>query len=346
LATAIWVLVVDDYEAWRRFVSTTLQKLPQMRVIGEAFDGPSAVLSAQQLRPDLIVLDVGLPGLNGIEVARRIRDLRLNSKILFLTENRSHEVAEEALRAGGNGYVVKSDAAGELLLAVEAVLEDKPFVSSSLARIGLTDPKDQYASDAHRGIVGPSFPSQKVELVRRHDVGFYFDDRNFLDDLTRFIGTALNAGNAAVVVATEAHREGLLPRLLAHGVDIIQAIEQRRYIALDAALMISNLTVNNQLDPERFLKVAGDLIVTAAGALKNEHPRVAICGECEPPLWTFGNGEAAIEFEKLWNEIVKRYDVDILCGYSLGTVQNVMDNHLFGRICALHSAVHSSPEGF
>lgn len=338
--------MVDDYEAWRRFVSTTLRKLPQFRVIGEAWDGPSAVLSAQRLRPDLIVLDIGLPGLNGIEVARQIRELRLNSRILFLTENRSQDVAEEALRAGGNGYVVKSDAARELLLAVEAVLQDKQFVSSSLAKNDLTDPNDQHASDDGRRIVIPSAPSERVETGRRHDVGFYFDDRNFLDDLTGFIGTALNAGNAAVVVATEAHREGLLPRLQAHGIDIVGAIEQRQYIALDAAGMISSLTVNDQFDPERFLKVAGDLILAAAGTSQNEHPRVAICGECEPPLWTIDNGAVAIEFERLWNEIVKRYDVDIFCGYSLGAVQNVMHSHLFEQICALHSAVHRSPRGF
>jgi DNA-binding NarL/FixJ family response regulator len=343
LATTIWILVVDDYEAWRRFIATTLGKLPQTRVIGEAFDGPSAVLSAQQLRPDLIVLDIGLPGLNGIEVARRIRELRLNSKILFLTENRSQEVVEEALRAGGNGYLVKTDAARELLLAVEAVLQDKQFMSSSLLKNHLTDPSDQHGSDNDGGV--PS-SSERAEAERRHDVGFYFDDRNFLDDLTRFIGTALNAGNAAVVVATEAHREGLLPRLQAHGVDIFKAIEQRRYMALDAAAIVSSLTVNKHLDRERFLEVASNLILTAAGTSQNQNPRVAICGECEPPLWTFGNGEAAIEFEKLWNEILKRYDVDILCGYSFGTVQNFMNRQLFQRICALHSAVHGSSEGF
>lgn len=307
-----------------------------MRVIGEAFDGPSAVLSAQQLRPDLIVLDIGLPGLNGIEVARRIRELRLNSKILFLTENISPDVAEEALRAGGNAYVVKSDAAGELLLAVDAAFQGTQFVSSSLAKIDLTHLTNHHISDDDRRIVVPPLPSGTMGSEHRHNVGFYFDDRNFLDDLTRFIGTALNAGNAAIAVATEAHREGLLPRLQAHGVDIVKAMEQRRYIALDAAAMISSLTINNELNPDLFLRVAGDLITTAAGTLKKENPRVAICGECGPPLWTIGNGEAAIEFEKLWNEIVERYDVDILCGYSLGTVQHSMDSQLFERICALH----------
>lgn len=184
MATTIRVLVVDDYEAWRRFVLTTIQKLPGMRVIGEALDGPNAVLSAQQLRPDVIVLDVGLPGLNGIEVARRIRELHLNSRILFLSENHSQDVAEEALRAGGNGYVLKSDAAGELLLGVKAVLQDKQFVSSSLARNDLSDPKNQLTSDDNRRFVVPSLPSKELETVRRHNVGFYLDDRNFLDDLT------------------------------------------------------------------------------------------------------------------------------------------------------------------
>ena len=71
--STICILVVDDYEPWRRFVSTTLQKQPKLQVIGEALDGLEAVQKAQQLQPDLILLDIGLPTLNGIEAARRIR---------------------------------------------------------------------------------------------------------------------------------------------------------------------------------------------------------------------------------------------------------------------------------
>ena len=108
------ILVVDDYEPWRRFVSTTLQKQPTLQVIGEAVYGLEAVQKAQQLQPDLILLDIGLPTLNGIEAARRIRELSPKSKILFVSENRSWDIVEEALRTGAGGYVVKSDAAGEL----------------------------------------------------------------------------------------------------------------------------------------------------------------------------------------------------------------------------------------
>jgi DNA-binding NarL/FixJ family response regulator len=106
--------VVDDYEPWRRFVSTTLQKQPGLQIIGEAVDGLEAVQKAQQLQPDLILLDIGLPTLNGIEAARRIRELSPKSKILFVSDNRSWDIVEEALRTGAVGYVVNSDAAREL----------------------------------------------------------------------------------------------------------------------------------------------------------------------------------------------------------------------------------------
>lgn len=131
--SSIRVLVVDDYEPWRRFACTMLLKQPELRVIGEVSDGLDAVQQAERLQPDLILLDVGLPTLNGIEAARRIREVSPTSKILFVSENRSADVAEEALSTGAGGYVVKSDAESELLPAIKAILEGKRFVSASLA---------------------------------------------------------------------------------------------------------------------------------------------------------------------------------------------------------------------
>jgi DNA-binding NarL/FixJ family response regulator len=127
------VIVVEDHEKWRHFFSAALQKQPEVQVIGEVSDGLEAVQKAQELQPDLILLDIGLPTLNGIEAARRIREVSPMSKILFVSENRSPDIAEEALGTGAGGYVVKSDARSELLPAVKAVLEGKRFISASLA---------------------------------------------------------------------------------------------------------------------------------------------------------------------------------------------------------------------
>jgi hypothetical protein len=180
-----------------------------------------------------------------------------------------------------------------------------------------------------------------VGIARHHEVGFYSDDRHFLDDITRFIGTALKAGNAAIVVATESHRDSLLPRLQAYGLDIGTAIEQGRYIAVDAADALSTFMINGMLDPVRYLNLFRDLIVTAAEAAKGEPARVAVFGEGVHLLWAQGNAEAAIQVEGLCNQLAKACDVEILCGYPLRRVQGGMESHIYEKICAEHSAVHS-----
>jgi len=122
-------LVVDDVEDFRQFLCSTLEQGTECEVVGEASDGLQAVLQAQQLQPDLILLDIGLPTLNGIEAARRIRKLSPNSKILFFTQNCSLEIAQGALKTGATGYLLKSDAT-DLAWAVETVLRGEQFVSS------------------------------------------------------------------------------------------------------------------------------------------------------------------------------------------------------------------------
>jgi DNA-binding NarL/FixJ family response regulator len=117
------VLVVDDFEKWRRYLCATIQEIPCIQVVGEAADGLEAIQKAKNLRPDVILLDIGLPRLNGIEVARRLRRISPECKIIFFTENRFSDVREECFRVGGSACVIKSDSASELIAAINAVLE-------------------------------------------------------------------------------------------------------------------------------------------------------------------------------------------------------------------------------
>jgi DNA-binding NarL/FixJ family response regulator len=132
------VLVVDDYEPFRRFVCSMLGGRPELQIAGEVSDGLEAVQKAEALRPDLILLDIGMPTLNGFKAARRIRKLSPESKILFVSQESSADVVQEAFRLGALGYVAKTDAGSELLTAVNAVLRGETFASSGLAERKLT----------------------------------------------------------------------------------------------------------------------------------------------------------------------------------------------------------------
>jgi KaiC/GvpD/RAD55 family RecA-like ATPase len=161
-----------------------------------------------------------------------------------------------------------------------------------------------------------------------------------LDNVTRFIADNLKAGGSAIVVATESHRESFLTSLRAYGVDVGAAIEQGRYIALDAAHTISTFFVNSMLDTSRFMDGFGNLILRARKAAKTRPARVAIFGEGAHILWTQGNAQAAIQDEKLCNRLVEMYDVDMLCGYSLVGVDEGMNSNVVQRIREQHTAVY------
>jgi DNA-binding NarL/FixJ family response regulator len=128
----IRVLVVEDFAPFRQFIGSALARRCDLQIVGEAADGEEAVQKAKELQPDLILLDIGLPTLNGIEAAQRIRQVAPESKIIFVTQESSADVVQKALNSGAQGYVVKTKAATELLAAAEAVLNGKQFLSSGL----------------------------------------------------------------------------------------------------------------------------------------------------------------------------------------------------------------------
>jgi DNA-binding NarL/FixJ family response regulator len=130
--SSIRVLVVEDFAPFRRFICSTLAKRKELQVICEAADGLEAVQQADELKPELICLDIGLPKLNGIAAAREIRKLAPEAKIIFVSQESSPDVVQEALSLGAQGYVFKTRAGIDLLDAVEAVLAGRHFVSCGL----------------------------------------------------------------------------------------------------------------------------------------------------------------------------------------------------------------------
>ena len=308
------ILVVDDFEQFRRYLSSALKPEVQFEIIGEAKDGMEAIHLAAELQPDLILLDVGLPKLNGLEAARQIRKTAPAAKILFISQEFSFDVVEAALRAGALGYIHKLRVGRELLPGIDAVSRDRYFVS---------------------GILKEKSRENNAGTPARHEVQFYSDDAILLQSFTDFVVAQLRDGKATIVAATEPHRTGILERLHARGVDVDQAVSAGTLIPLDAVETLSKFMGTEMPDPNHFFDVMEEVIATATRTAQG----VAACGEIAPQLLTAGKTTQIIRIEQLWDLIVHRFSLDTLCGYSLAHMEK--DSDIFRSVSAEHSAVYS-----
>lgn len=324
------VLVVDDYPEFRELVCVMLGQRHDLQVVGEASHGNEAVSKAVELKPDLILIDIDLPPLDGVEAARQIRELTPRSKIIFLSAESSVGSLQAAMNVGAWGYVLKLNVGTELLFAVDTVLLGKRFVSMELST------ETHCLKDEE---VFPSPAQKDRKIARNHEAEFHSDERSFLGGFTRFIDAALRAGSPVIAVATPLHHQNLLERLEEHGVDGSAAIEQGCYIPLDVTKTLSSFMVNDLPDPVRFFGVAGNLLATAANAATGRHSRVSFCGEGTAILWAQGKADASIRLEQLWDEIAKTHNTNILCGFVLNSFQRQRESHIYQKICAVHSAV-------
>jgi DNA-binding NarL/FixJ family response regulator len=124
----IRILIVEDFEHFRKLLTSILKQRADLSIVAEASDGVEAVREAQRWRPDLILLDIGLPKLNGIEVARQVRKFLPACKILVVSQESADDVIEEALRAGADGYLAKADVGTYLLSAIDVVRTGRQFL--------------------------------------------------------------------------------------------------------------------------------------------------------------------------------------------------------------------------
>ena len=181
-------------------------------------------------------------------------------------------------------------------------------------------------------------PQFRSDEQRAHTVQFYSEDEVLLDEVSRFIGTALGAGDAAIVIATPPHREGLAQRLIERGLDISRVANEGRFVALDAADTLSKITIEGFPDGSRFSELIGHQILSAQQRTKRVRP-VAIFGEMVALLWADGKSNAVLRLEGLWNELAKTHSLCLRCAYPIGSFYREEHGQSFLKICEQHSKV-------
>src|SRR5215467_3576874 len=334
-------MVVDDYDAWRRHICSLLTTQPEIQVIAEVSDGMEAVQKAQELRPDVVLLDIGLPLLNGIEVARRIRCLSPHSKVLFISQETSDDIVLAALATKAAGYIVKADSGSELITALEAILRGENYVSTKLADHAFATASGAEASQVPSidTAVTAGYPRSASE--RGHVVHFYADDTVLLEGLSSLIGNSLRAGESTVAVMTSSHRSELENRLIAQRFDVSETINNGRLAIYDADQALSQFMDVAGPSRERFLVQFGDNLRKARAAAVAKNRRVVVFGEMVAALWAREQYEAAIRLEGLWNELALSCPFYLCCAYPANGFQENSMRDSFAAVCAQHSDVVS-----
>jgi DNA-binding NarL/FixJ family response regulator len=330
--TATRILLVEDHEPFRKFIRTLLTKQEELQVVDETGNGLDAVTKCAELQPALVLMDIGLPGLNGIEAARRIRASLPACKVVFLTKEDSPEILQEAFNLGASAYVFKSHASNDLLPAIAAALEGRQFVSQRPA-------PGQDVRDMVQAVASEDGGVATAHLKARasHPVHFHPDEPSLVAGFARFIKSVLAGGNAVIAITTELHRVAILQMLQGQGVDVAAAIDAGRFAPLDVDETLAKFMVDDLPDPARFFSAASEVVKSVKAI--NQGVRVLACGEIAPTLWARGKREAAVQLEQLWDRLVRVHDLETLCGYMLSSSERDQESG-YDRICAEHSSIH------
>jgi DNA-binding NarL/FixJ family response regulator len=193
---SVRILIADDHELFRRGLAAELTKVPGWVVAGEAADGRNAVKLAAELKPDIVVLDLTMPELNGLEAARRIIAVEPAARVLILTAHESEQLVREVLSAGAQGYVLKSDAGRILIAALQALLDGRSFFTSNVARMVL----DGYLRSESRDASGPETLS-----AREREIVQLLAEGNSNKDIARALQIS--------VKTTETHRSNIMRKM-------------------------------------------------------------------------------------------------------------------------------------
>jgi DNA-binding NarL/FixJ family response regulator len=193
---SVRILIADDHELFRRGLAAELTQVPGWVVAGEAANGRDAVELAAALKPDIVVLDLTMPELNGLEAARKIISVNPTVRVLILTAHESEQLVREVLSAGAQGYVLKSDAGRILIAALQALLDGRSFFTSNVARMVL----DGYLRSESRDASTPETLS-----AREREIVQLLAEGNSNKDIARALKIS--------VKTTETHRSNIMRKM-------------------------------------------------------------------------------------------------------------------------------------
>ena len=210
------ILIADDHAVVRRGLRALLETQEGWSICAEASDGRMAVEKAGEHQPDIVILDIGMPELNGLDAMAKIRDLAPQTRILVLTMHDSQEWIQSCLGAGAHGYVLKSDAERDLVSAVEALANNEPFFTPGATNVVVEDAREN-SNVADEGLFVDRLTCREHEVAQLLAAG----------KSNKEVGASLGISTRTV----ESHRAAIMSKLQLHSVsDLVRYAIRRRMI--------------------------------------------------------------------------------------------------------------------
>ena len=314
------VLIADDSRKILNWVSDLL--CSRFEVVAEVMHGRAALETAAKFDPDLVVLDIEMPELNGIQAARELRRLGLRAKVVFLTSYRDDDYLSAAFESGARGFVYKSRMDTDLIPALDHALEGYRFVSP-------------------QGFLGQRAGTRGTTWFPRgrgfHTMQFYRDDEDRLAGGIDYVVAALKENATVIYVDSKAHLAGLARKLEVLG--FRAAIERGKFIALDVHRdVLPYIMVGGMPDAAQVRGLLDDAAMQTSAPSQNDR-RLALAGEIGPALWAEGLPEAALEVERLTDEFVHARSASVFCTYPVEWLYKTHHHQTMARLCALHTCV-------
>jgi DNA-binding NarL/FixJ family response regulator len=307
------VLLADDHIDFLKTVRRLLAA--SFDIVATAADGRQALDLARRLRPDVVVLDVSMPDLDGFQTLEQLRRDGLDTRVVFLTMHRDDEIAAAAINGGAHGYVLKSRLHLDLISAIDHALAGRLFL--------------------------PSLTSLSTVAGSRHAVQFHANDSHYLNEISQLVGATLRSGEQVAIVTSEATRTGIAQRLQARQIDLAMLAQRGQYVAQDSALALSHAMREGRPDKERVAEMIHGLDLFRLAGPNGPRGRLTVCGDMSGSLCRNGDFEAALELERIWDDLTRALPFFTVCSYPIDCLENSEALNLFSNVCAAHSAVTS-----
>jgi DNA-binding NarL/FixJ family response regulator len=319
--SSVEVLIVDDEARFRRMVRSLIESQPAYRVCGEAGDGIEAVEKVPKLRPDVVLMDVNMPRMDGLEATRIIRRESPDCNVVIVTQNDATVAREQARIVGADGFVTKSDLIRDLLPEMARV---------AMERHNSLDETKNAADNGEPwcGLLADAAP-------RDHIVQLYQDQQFLNRAVCRFAAAAIANGEGVILVPTIAHWDAFRPRLESEGVDVKAAEKRGQLTIVDADNLLPTFMRDEMPDSPVFLGLAANVVSQARG--DGRYPKVRWWGEMVNILWERGDVAASMNLEDLFDQLAHEQDISIFCSFSMDNFNGDVHARMLPRLSENHS---------